>query len=116
MKRLNQSGYNLVELIIAVGILATLASTVMVARTFMAKQTVRTNDKAYATQKAIQMFEELKALVNGGEKQGVNVLDQYSDGSAFNNVLTTDKNVDVFPVANAKPDDPLSGNKNSNGH
>src|ERR1035438_4604452 len=116
MKKLNQGGYNLVELMIAVGILATLASSVLMARFLMGKQTVRITDKSYATQKAIQMFEELKALVNGNEKAGVNVLDQYSDGTKFNTVLTTDKNVDVIPPTVPNPADPLSGNRTSNGN
>lgn len=115
MRKLDQRGVTLVELVIAVAILATLASSVMLARSYMAKQTVRTSDKSYATQKAIQMFEELKALVNGNEKVGVNVLDQYSDGSQYNNILTTDKNVDTGQ-ANANPGDPLSGNRLSNGN
>ena len=114
-QRLNQQGYNLVELMIAVGILAAIASSVIAARSFMAKQVVRSTDKAYATQKAIQMFEELKALVNGAEKTGINVLDSYSDGSQFNQVLTTDKTVDVSS-GTPDPSDPLSGNKLSNGH
>src|SRR5580658_959661 len=107
MKRLNQRGYNLVELMIAVGIMAAMASSVILARTFMAKQTVATNDKAYATQKAIQMFEELKALVNGQEN-GVAVLDNYSNGSQYDTILTTDKTVDTG-LSTANPGDPVSG-------
>jgi prepilin-type N-terminal cleavage/methylation domain-containing protein len=116
MRKLNQQGYNLVELMIAVAILAALASSVILARSFMAKQTVITSDKSYATEKAIQMFEELKALVNGQEKAGVNVLDNYSDGSLYNKVLTTDKTVDITPVGSGNPGDPLSGNRMTNGH
>ena len=115
MKKLNQQGYNLVELSIAVALLAILASSVMIARSYMAKQTVKASDKAYATQKAIQMFEELRALVNGSEKLGVSVLNNYSDGKSYNTVLTTDQLVDTgLPTAN--PLDPLSGNRLSNGH
>ncbi len=113
MKRLSQSGFNLVELMIAVGILAGLSSAVMMARSFMAKQTINTNDKSYATQKAIQMFEELKALVNGSET-GVNVLDNYSDGTNYNAVLTTDKNVDTG-LSTANPANALSANKATEG-
>ncbi len=109
IKKLSQAGFSLVELLIAVGIMAGLASTVMMARSYMAKQTVATSDKAYATQKAIQMFEELKALVNGSETS-INLLDNYSDGTGYNAVLTTDKTVDTG-LASANPANSLSGNK-----
>jgi Tfp pilus assembly protein PilE len=104
MKKFNQQGYNLVELAIAVLILGAMAAAVMTARSFMAKQTETTSEKTYATQKAIQMFEELKALVNGSEVQGVNVLDDYNDGSTYNKILTTDQSVTIAT-------DPLSGNR-----
>lgn len=116
MKKLNQQGVTLVELLIASFIIATLATSVIMVRSFMSKQTVRSNDKAYATQKAIQMFEELKALVQGAEKEGVNVLDNYSDGSYYNTVLTTDKVVDKSPPGSGNAGDALSGNKTINGH
>ncbi len=81
MKKLNASGYNLVELAIAVLILAAMASTVMMARSYMAKTTQKNSDKAFATQKAVQMVEELRegGLVNGSES-GVTILDNFSDG------------------------------------
>jgi Tfp pilus assembly protein PilE len=103
MKRLNQSGYTLVELAIAALILAALASTVIMARSFMAKTTEKNAEKAFATQKAVQMVEELRSLVNGGEG-GVTILDNYGDGTQYNKMLTTDKSVTVAS-------DPLSGNK-----
>ena len=115
MRRLDQGGMSLIELLIAVGILAVMASSVMMARGFIAKQSVLTNDKAFATQKAIQMFEELRALV-GGSENGLDVLDSYSNGSLFDNVLTTDTTVDVAAPAVPNPGNPLSGNITTNGH
>lgn len=112
--KLNQRGYTLVELAIATLILGTLASSVMMARTFMAKQTVATNDQAYASEKAIQMYEELRALV-GGNEEGVKILDNYDSGSGYDPILTTDKTVDTG-LASANPADPLSGNRQTNGH
>ena len=111
-RRFNSQGYTLVELSIAVLILAAMAGSVMMARTFVAKQTVNNQDQAYATQKAIQMFEELKALAAGN----VAVLDNYSDGSQFNTVLTTDKNVDTWPPSSGNAGNALSGNRKTNGH
>ncbi len=113
-KTLDQKGYTLVELLIAVAILGSVASSVILARSYMAKQTVKTSDRSYATQKAIQMFEELKSLVSGKETN-INILDRYTDGSLYNNVLTTDKNVDTG-LSNVDPGNPLSGNRLSNGN
>ena len=125
MRRLKASGYTFVELMIAVGIMSIMASSVMVARTLASKQTVTTLDKAYAAEKAIQMFEELKALA-GGRETNLNFLDQYSDPvytassgvSFFNPVLTTDSAVSQEAVTNMPMAelDPVSGNKISNGH
>ncbi|HVZ80146.1 MAG TPA: type II secretion system protein [bacterium] len=115
-KLMNQKGYTIIELSIAVLILGAMASAVLMARSFMAKQTVRNTDKAFATQKAIQMYEELRALVNGNEKAGVAVLDDYSDGSVYNTVLTTDKTIDVPAPGTPNPGDNLSGNIKSNGN
>ena len=113
LKRLNQSGYTFVELAMALMIMAAMVSSVSVARKFMAKQVQNAGDKAYASQKALQMFEELKALVGGGEQ--IAVLDDFSDGSGYNTVLTTDKNVDVS-AGTKNPADPLSGNRLTNGN
>ncbi|HET9869827.1 MAG TPA: prepilin-type N-terminal cleavage/methylation domain-containing protein, partial [bacterium] len=115
LKRLGQRGVSLVELVIAVAIMATMASSVILARGLMAKQTVRTDDRAFATQKAIQMFGELKSLVSGSET-GVQILDNYSDGTYYNTVLTTDKNVDTSPPGSGNAANVLSGNRKSNGN
>jgi prepilin-type N-terminal cleavage/methylation domain-containing protein len=114
MKKFNQRGVTLVELMIAVAILGAMSSAVIIARTFMAKQTVITNQRAFATQKAIQMFEELKALV-GGEETPISTLDGYSDGTLYNSVLTTDTNVDTAPPGSGNAATPASGNIKVNG-
>lgn len=125
LRRLNPSGYTFVELAIAMGIMGIMASSVMIARTLMSKQTVDTGDKAYAAEKAIQMFEELKAL-SGGRETNLTFLDQFSDPvyvsgsgvSYYNPLLTTDSAVSQEGVTNmAKAEtDPVSGNKLINGH
>ncbi len=114
LKRIDQSGMTLVELVIASAIMATMASTVILARSLMAKQSVNTNDRAFAAQKAIQMFQELRALAYGNENN-VTVLDSYGNGSQYDNVLTTDKTVDTGTAA-ANPANALSGNIQTDGN
>ncbi len=109
MKRLSQKGFSVVELAIAVLIMGVMVGTIMGARTFMAKQTQTNADKAFATEKAIQMFEELKALASSSQ-QGIEVLDSYTS-SNYDPVLTTDINVDAPTTGVANPLDPLSQNK-----
>ncbi|HVM32834.1 MAG TPA: hypothetical protein VMU88_06850, partial [bacterium] len=110
MKRFDQKGYSVVELAIAVLIMGVMVGTIMGARTFIAKQTQTNADKAFATEKAIQMFEELKALVSNSQSQGVQVLDSYTN-SNYDPVLTTDINVDAPTTGVANPLDPLSQNR-----
>lgn len=103
LKKLDQRGLTLVELLVSMTILAMVALAVISARYFVAKRGVDVNDKAYAAEKAIQMMEEIKSVAVGGTA----VLDSYDDGSnTFNPLLTTDKNV-------TNPGDPLSGNRTS---
>jgi hypothetical protein len=91
----------LVELLIAMTILAMVALAVISARYFIAKRSVIVNDKAYAAEKAIQMMEEIKSTAIGGTA----ILDSFDDGSSsYNPILTTDKSV-------TSPGDPLSGNR-----
>jgi prepilin-type N-terminal cleavage/methylation domain-containing protein len=111
---LNQKGYTLIEMAIATLLLGIMATTVVLGNRFLNKQSVVNSDQTFATEKAIQMYEELRALVNGNEQLGVGVLDNYSNGSNFDTVLTTDTNVDIGTTAN--PGDPLSGNIKSDGN
>src|SRR6185369_2902542 len=105
MKRINQKGVTLVELMIAVSILAVLAASVMSARYFVSKNTVTNSDRTFGTEKAIQMVEELKVLVSGQEKLGGSTLIDFADGaSVYNPVLTTDQAVTLAG-------DPLSQNR-----
>ena len=105
-RKLNQGGVTFVEMLIAMLILGAMASSVMMARNFVAKQTQVTVDKTFATQKAIQMFEELRSVAKSTNLQAI---DNYSDGSNFNSILTTD-------MAVSSPSDPLSANKKTNGY
>ncbi len=107
-RRLDQRGMTLVEVVIATVILATMATSLITVRSFMAKQTVRVQERVVTSMKALQMMEELRALVAANETKGIGVLDDYHSGSLgnianFSPVLTS-----VQTVTN--PADPLSGN------
>jgi prepilin-type N-terminal cleavage/methylation domain-containing protein len=110
--KLNQKGYTLIEMAIATLLMGVMATTVILANRFVNVQTVQNSDRTFATEKAIQMYEELRALVNGNEK-GIAILDNYNQ-FVLDNVLTTDKSVDVTIGGN--PGDPLSGNIKTDGH
>lgn len=113
MTRLNSRGFGLVELCIAMLILAMFAETVAVARLVGARKTVALLDQGFAKMKALQMMEELKAQANRVPIYGALLLDYFNDGEQANSILTTDKEVDK-PGGNAG--DPLSGNRLTNGH
>jgi prepilin-type N-terminal cleavage/methylation domain-containing protein len=101
MKKFNQQGLTIVEVLISVVILGIAAASLVAIQTFMSNQTQAIRDKTFASQKAMQMMEELRAYASA---QGVSVLDQFSDPvSTYPTILTTDANVTV-------PGNPLSGN------
>src|ERR1700679_2798195 len=93
--KFNQKGYTLIELAVATAVMAVLATTVVIANQFVNKQGVANADRTFATEKAAQMYEELRTLVSGNESVGAGVLDAYSNHSFYDNVLTTDPNVDT---------------------
>ena len=100
MKR--NKGFTLVEVIIVILILGLVSVTIMNISYFMSRQSIRTKEQTFGTQKVIQMMEELRSLVSGSEQESINVLDDYDDGAVFNNFLTTDKAVTNpnFPPSN----------------
>ncbi len=114
-RKLNQTGYTLIEMAIATVVMAVMATTVILANRFVNKQAVANADRTFASEKAIQMYEELRALVSGNEQLGVGVLDNYSDFSNYNYVLTTDTSVNTG-LSTANPGDPISGNFKSDGN
>lgn len=111
LPRLNDAGVTLVELLIAVAIMAVMAASLISVRMFMAKQTLRIKDQAFAGQKALQIMEELRSVVNEKEQASIIALDDYNDGDPGNGdarnrvspVLTSNKGV-------TDPGNPLSGN------
>ena len=120
---IGQKGFSLLELMIAVSILTFMTTAIIVSRGLMSKQSVRSSDKIFANQKAIQMFEELLAFQN--RTKSFTVLDQMSDASNYYNpLLTTDATVSMEYAGSGTtitqnpnaPSDPLSGNFKTDGN
>ena len=103
-----QKGFTLLEAMLAVSILAIVSMSIVYIQNYMSKQSVMIKEKAFATEKAIQIMEELRSLVAGSEKEQVDVLDNYDDGSTYNTVLTSNKLI-------TDAGNPLSGNTNRGG-
>jgi len=89
---MKNKGFSLVELLITIVVLSIIVMSMTRIQYFMSKQTVRIKEKTFATQKVIQMMEELRSFVSGSEKTQIDVLDDYTDAT-FNPFLTTDRNV-----------------------
>ncbi len=99
----SQKGFSVLEAILAVSILAIVSMSIIYIQNFMSKQSVEIKDKAFATEKAIQIMEELRSLVSGAEITQINVLDDYNDGSTYSYMLTSNQAI-------TDPGNPLSGN------
>ena len=104
IKNKKESGFTLIEVMIALLILSMMLVSIINIQYFMSKQGVRAREQTFATQKAIQLMEEMRSLVSGAEKTNISVLDDYDDGSSYNPVLTTEPGV-------ADPAGILSDNK-----
>jgi prepilin-type N-terminal cleavage/methylation domain-containing protein len=106
----NQKGFSLTEVIIAMAILTIVSLSIMRIQAFMSVQSSRTNEKAFATQKVIQMMEELRSLVAGSETQNINVLDNYNNGTAgYSRILTTLQGI-TDPASKMSGNVKVSGN------
>lgn len=103
-----EKGFSLLEVIIAGLILGLVILGASTFQTGMYKNVRLNKDKAFATQKAIQMFEELRAFVQSNRENALNNLANFDDGNTFKHVLTTESKV-------TNPADPLSENVNENG-
>ena len=95
----------LVELLVGIAILGMLIFATMNVTTAITRSTKTNMDRQFATQKAISMLEELKALVQVNTGTSITVIDDYNDAGAFRTRLTT-----LGGDPNSNPDDALSGN------
>lgn len=111
-----QKGFSLVEVMIASAILSGVVVGAMTMQNITFNRTIANNDKAFATQKAMQMFEELRAYVQANRETDIAKLQNFSDGSSYNHILTTEKREISGGTGNialdlTNPADPLSGNQ-----
>lgn len=99
-----QRGMSLAEALVAMGILAIILaySTTMISTALRGTQD--NINKQFATQKAVSMLEELRALVQTDSGATAVVLDDYDDGTTNQTLLTTRSGV-------TNPADAASGNK-----
>ncbi|HTB21296.1 MAG TPA: hypothetical protein VK914_01170 [bacterium] len=78
-RREGQRGQSVMEALMAVAVLGIMAQTAALLVQSLAKQTVANRDRIFATEKALQMLEELRALVLTNNAT-LTTLDEYSDG------------------------------------
>ena len=87
--RRSQRGFTLAEVMMATALIGVLVyATVTISSTGI-KLTKSNMDKQFATQKAISMLEEMKALVQVNQGTTITVLDGYDDGTNYRARLTT---------------------------
>ncbi len=89
------------EVMILIFVLSIAALAVMPVINFSTKQSMKTKEKSFATEKAMQIIEELRAVVF--ESDNTYVLQEYDNGTTYSPILTINKNI-------ADPGDPTSGN------
>lgn len=101
--RRNERGMSLMEVLAALAIMSvvTTFSALMVSTAL--RGTKDNINKQFATQKAMSMLEELRALIQTQSGTTTIVLDDYDDGTTNRVVLTTQREI-------TNPDHPSSGN------
>lgn len=102
-KLLKVAGFSLVEVLVSMTIVTLCLLALLNVRYFIGRQSVNTKGKTFATQKILQMMEELRSLIVIADASSINVLDDFDDGTAYKTILTTNQDV-------TNPGDALSGN------
>lgn len=76
-----QRGQSTIEVLLTVAILAVVVQSAVLVLRMASKSNVADRDRALATEKALQMLEELRARVSANQDAEVGVLDDYNDGN-----------------------------------
>ena len=107
----NERGFAIIELMITMLILVLVVQAFAVFMRNVGDKNLGYRDKAFATQKAVQMLEELRAVV-AGETGATSVagLDDYDDTKYYRFTLTTDAQANE-PWDYISGSDPLSANR-----
>lgn len=119
-----QQGFSLLETLVAVTILSLSVASVSALNSQVLKSTTQTNDRSFASQKATQMFEELRSFVQANREEPLKSLqDYFSNGtSEYVPTLTTEKRPDTADPNNRRsdlyvnPSDALSNNTKMGNH
>lgn len=104
IKKTTQQGFSLIEVLVAASILATVVTGSMAVQTSLMGSVRDSNENAFASEKALQMFEELRSYTEGSQESLDTSLSKYSDGASYSPNLSTALKI-------VSPDDPLSGNQ-----
>ena len=111
-KRQHELGMTLAEVMVALAIVGIMifASTVVTTQAHL--MTRANSDKEFATQKAISIIEEMKALVQVNANGNITSLDTFDDGANTNPILTIQgTHLEVGdPTVPTQPGDSISGN------
>ncbi|HWW60138.1 MAG TPA: type II secretion system protein, partial [Thermoanaerobaculia bacterium] len=98
-----QRGMTLVEAIVSIAIVGMIIAFSTTLLTTAYRGTQDNENKQFATQKAVSMLEEMRALIQVAEGANASVLDDYDDGVTNQSILTTERGV-------TDPADARSGN------
>ena len=102
--RSSERGMTLAEAIVAIAIVATIVTSSASLISSAMQQTRNNLNRQFATQKAMSMLEELRALIQTQNGTTTVVLDDYDDGTTNQPVLTTQRTI-------TDPAHPLSANR-----
>jgi type II secretory pathway pseudopilin PulG len=96
-----QQGLTLIEVMFAAGILGVVILGASSFQQITIRTTQNTGDRVFAAQKAVQIFEELRAFVQANQEDALNSLQSYND-TTYSPILTSERII--------SPEDPLSKN------
>jgi prepilin-type N-terminal cleavage/methylation domain-containing protein len=104
-----QGGFTLVELLIAVVVVALCASMGALYTGRASQEIDQSRDVAFGRERAVSILQELRSFVEGDQSRVAADLDEFDDGSGSSPVLTITPNVEE-PGELVAPDHPISGN------